>query len=135
MDIITELQGLEPSGRTRNLLRVAIGSYDPPNYTRLGAFEATLGFQRGTVGHGANRAIAGIYIAMGDFGEDHIGTLFHSQQVQALLDDPADGPSSRRMAELEYAYWNGQDTIGGWMGRQFSPSVRDAIQWAFSRGL
>jgi hypothetical protein len=132
MPILNELQSLDPSARVSQLIRVAMGADAPPQHSRLGAFKATLGFADGTVGEGVNKAIAGIYIALGTIGQDRIGEVFASPKAQALLDDPINSTSSRRIAEIEYAYWNSQDTIGGWMGRQFDPSVRDAIHWALT---
>ncbi len=132
MPILQELQSLDPSARVSELIRVAMGAEYPPQHSRLGAFKATLGFGNGTVGEGVNKAIAGIYIALGTIGEDRIGDVFASPEAQALLGDPISSASSRRIAEIEFAYWNSQDSIGGWMGRQFDPSVRDAIQWALA---
>ncbi len=128
MTILVELEGLDPSRRVKDLINVVVGRLSPPMYSRLGAFQATLGYAEGTVGRGANRAIAAIYIALGTMGEDQIGVLFNSEEAKALFPKDGCGPASRQLAELEYAYWKGQNTIGGYMGSSFPPSVREAIQ-------
>lgn len=128
--ILDELRSLDPSQRVTDLIRVAIGAYDPPTYSRLGAFKATLGYAEGTVGRGANRAIAAIYLALGTTGEDQIGNVFNSPEAAALFPQDACGPASRRLAEIEHGYWSGQDTIGGMMGSAFPPDIRAAIQCA-----
>ena len=126
--IIDELRGLDPGKRVSDLIAVAQGNLDPPQYSRLGAFKATLGYAEGTVGRGANRAIAAIYISMGTFGEDDIGDVFNSFEAMALFPQDGCGPASRQLAEIEYAYWRSQKTIGGLMGSAFPPSIRAAIQ-------
>ena len=130
--IVDELLGLDPSPRVRDLIAIALGHRDPPRHSRLGAFKATLGYAEGTVGRGANRAIAAIYISLGTVGEDRIGAVFNSPEAMALFPKDGCGPASRRLAEIEYAYWRGQNTIGGYMGSAFPPSVRAAIQCAGS---
>ncbi len=131
--IIDELQGMNPGRNVARLIQVANGSYDPPRYSRLGAFKAVLGHSEGTLGYGVARAIAAIYITLGDTGEDEIGNLFNSEEVQALLDEPGCGAASLKLAQMEYRYWQGQETIGGFLGSAVNPTVREALQCGFAQ--
>ncbi len=125
-NIVDELKGMGMGRNVARLIAVATGAQDPPRHSRLGAFKAVLGHAHGTVGHGAARAIAGIYILMGDAADDNIGDFFHSDEVQALLDESACGPASLKLAQLEHNYWGRQHSIGGFLGTRINPTVRQA---------
>lgn len=121
-------------GRRDNLRAIDEGTYDPPDWSRLGAYEATRGYPPGTVGHAVHRAIGLIYLTFGTFGEERIGEVFHSEEARQHYPHPVDGPHSRAMAELEYEYWRrvyeaNPDSWGGWMGTRFPGGARDWIQW------
>lgn len=133
MNIVDELRGVGPGGNVRRLIAVATGMEHPPMYSRLGAFKAVLGHAPGTVGYAVARAIAAIYITMGDVGEDEIGRVFNSPEVQALLDEDACGPASKQLAEMEFEYWDSQESIGGFLGTKFNPTVRAALQCGFGQ--
>ena len=131
--IVEELRGMGPGPNIARLIAVATGMEHPPKYSRLGAFKAVLGHAQGTVGYAVTRAIAAIYITLGEIGQDEIGLVFNSPEAQSLLDGDACGPASKKLAELEFGYWNGQDTLGGFLGSQFNPTVRTAMQCGFGQ--
>jgi hypothetical protein len=123
---------LQIAGRALNLARVESGAATPDRSSRLGAFRATGGNERGTTGRAAHNAIGGIYLAFGTFGEDRIGDVFNSNSARQLYNQPVTNGSSRQLAEVEHSYWDRQrreaGTTGGYMGSAFSPAVRDGIQ-------
>ncbi len=118
--------------RAVNLALVESGAVTPDRSSRLGAFQATSGNERGTTGRAAHNAIGGIYLALGTFGQDQIGNVFNSSQARELFDQPLSNGSRRRLAEVEHGYWDRQrresGTSGGYMGSAFSPAARDTIQ-------
>lgn len=118
--------------RAANLAMVESGAVTPDRSSRLGAFRATAGNERGTTGRAAHNAIGGIYLALGTFGQDQIGNVFNSSQARELFDQPLSNGSSRRLATVEHGYWDRQrresGTSGGYMGSAFSPAARDTIQ-------
>lgn len=120
------------STRAMTLAGVRSNLITPDASSRLGAYAATSGNERGTTGRAANNAIGGIYLALGTFGEDRIGDVFNSQPARQLFNQPLSNGSSRRLAEMEYAYWRNQrdqnGTAGGYLGSVFSPAARDTIQ-------
>lgn len=133
------MSGLNPVTMPATMARRAVtlaavrnNNITPDRSSRLGAYAATSGNERGTTGRAANNAIGGIYLALGTFGEDRIGDVFNSQPARQLFSQPLSNGSSRRLAETEYAYWRQQrdqhGTAGGHLGSAFSPAVRDGIQ-------
>ena len=107
--------------RTLNLRRIDSGDLVPNRESRLGAYAATVGYPRGTVGFAVHNAIGAIYLTMGTLGEERIGVVFHSPQARALFNDPVSSPSSLRVASFEHAYWaqvRAEDkySIGGQLG-------------------
>lgn len=122
--------------RSAELIGVRTGMINPPNDTRLGAFEATRGHQRGTVGRGAHNSIGAIYMLFGTFGQDRIGNVFHSRQAQETLPHSVRSSANGRLARTEFGYWRNQmetqGTAGGVMGSAFSPAVRERIQSVMS---
>lgn len=123
--------------RGADLLMVQLGWRDPGDASRLGAYQATLGHDRQTVGRGANNSIGGIYMLLGKFGQDKIGDVFFSEKAQATLADPVDSPSNRKLAQVEYDYWHSQwekdRTAGGFLGTKVSPEARGRLQSWLSR--
>jgi len=121
--------------RGAELVAVRTGMINPRNDTRLGAYEATGGHARGTVGRGANNSIGAIYMLFGTFGQDRIGDVFHSRQAQDTLRHSVRTEANGRLARTEYNYWRQQEaqgTAGGVMGSAFSPRVREGIQTVMS---
>ena len=118
--------------RGAELVAVQTGLVNPADDSRLGAYEATGGHERGTVGRGANNSIAGIYMLFGTFGQDRIGDVFHSRQAQETLPQSVNSEANGRLARTEFGYWenqwNSQGTEGGFLGSRFSPAVRESIQ-------
>src|SRR5207253_1978977 len=109
------------------------GKLSPDPMSRLGAYAANRGYAKGTVGHAVHDAIGTIYATFGTYGEENIGVIFNSPQAKALFADPVTSPSSRRIAEIEYAYWQrvlreDPTSGGGRLGSAFPPMVRDFLQ-------
>lgn len=123
--------------RAATLIGVETGLVNPDRSSRLGAFEATAGNQRGTTGRAAHNSIGGIYMLLGNFGEDQIGNVFNSREARQEFDQSLSNGSSRRLAEMEHGYWDRQrreaGSAGGYMGSAFSPQVRDMIQQVMGR--
>ncbi|MBO0953175.1 hypothetical protein [Fibrella forsythiae] len=104
---------------------------DPGLSGREGALLGTESFPRGTVGYGVHASISLIRSTLGDVGQARIGAFFTQPQVQRLLARPDTAENNRRVAELEYQYWQGVrhnsswgDWVGGTLGSQFNPSFR-----------
>lgn len=118
--------------RGAELLMTRLGWSDPADSTRLGAFQATLGHDRHTVGRGANNSIAGIYLMLGKFGEDKIGDVFFSDKAQRTLAHPVESQNNGVLAQVEWDYWHdqwkGQRSAGGFMGTQVTPATRRRLQ-------
>lgn len=134
----SEMKDTQPSiaARAANLQAIDKGELVPDPGSRLGAYAATAGYEPGTVGSAAHRAIGGIYMGFGTFGEERIGTVFNSPEAGALFGQSVNGPASGQLAQLEYNYWDAARTAdpwspGGQMGSAFSPGVRDTIQQGF----
>ena len=134
-----DMNQMQPSGidRYKHLKAIDEGKMVPDPDSRLGAYHATKGYPPGTVGNSVHRAIGGIYMGFGQFGEERIGRVFNSAEAAALFNDPVDSPSGLRMAEIEHEYWTkakAEDpwSSGGHMGSAFKPGVRDVIQKGFS---
>lgn len=122
--------------RAAELIGVRTGLINPPDDSRLGAYEATRGHERGTVGRGANNSIGAIYMLMGTYGQDRIGNVFNSQQAQQTLPHSVRSSANGELARTEFGYWQNQrdtqGTEGGVMGSLFSPTVREGIQQMMS---
>ena len=121
------------ASRCNELENVANGDREVAPESRLGAFKATLGYDRGTVGYSVNRAIGLIYLGMGTFGEERIGEVFNSEQAKEHYPNPVDGPSSLVMAEQEFSYWSEVKRGKPWspgaqIATAFPPEVRDVLQ-------
>lgn len=88
-------------------------------------------------GSAAVAAIGTIYATLGTVGEEKIGTVFNSEQAKALYDQPVDGPASKKLAQMEFDYWNKmkkeKNSVGGHLGSLFNPSSRDWLQREFFR--
>ena len=120
-----------PHKRSRDLEAVRTGKTPVDPRSRLGAFQATMKYAPGTVGHAANKHIGNIYNVLGSSGEDQIGVVFNSPEAQKLLSQPVTGDANRALAQLEYNYWKQQNqrgTLGGFMGTQFRPDSRAWLQ-------
>lgn len=123
--------------RAATLIGVETGMINPDRSSRLGAFEATAGNERGTTGRAAHNSIGGIYMLLGNFGEDQIGNVFNSREARQEFGQSLSNGSSRRLAEMEHGYWDRQrresGSAGGYMGSAFSPQARDMIQQVMGR--
>lgn len=123
--------------RAATLVGVETGMINPERSSRLGAFEATAGNERGTTGRAAHNSIGGIYMLLGNFGEDQIGNVFNSREARQEFGQSLSNGSSRRLAEMEHGYWDRQrqesGSAGGYMGSAFSPQARDMIQQVMGR--
>lgn len=75
---------------------------------RLGAIIATKDFNYTQVGAGAHIAIRGIHLFFGNIGEQEIGTVFFSPQVQEILKQARTIENNKKLGLLEYIYWNSQ---------------------------
>jgi uncharacterized protein YukE len=121
------------AGRGLTLDRIERGTLTPSRTSRLGAYAATVGYPEGSVGHAVHRAIGTIYLTMGTVGEEQIGVVFNSAEARDLFDKPLNEQTSRRIAEIEFAYWrrvrdeNALST-GGQLGSAFKPWFRDLLQ-------
>lgn len=128
--------GLTLGRRAAELIGVQTGLINPPDDSRLGAYEATRGHERGTVGRGANNSIGAIYMLLGTYGQDRIGNVFHSDRAQQTLPHSVRSSANGELARTEFGYWenqrNTQGTEGGVMGSMFSPTVREGIQQVMS---
>lgn len=120
-----------------NLLRIDRGELTPDPESRLGAYAATVGYPQGTVGNAVHRAIGGIYIAFGTYGEEKIGRVFNSPEARVLYNQPVESVAGLQMAEAEAQYWRNVMAEDGWsaggrMGSLFPPELRERIQKAAS---
>jgi hypothetical protein len=130
-----DLKGLlaDPLTPWRTLEKVDSGQIKPDPSSRLGAYMCTGGYPPGTVGRAVHNAIGFIYMALGTYMEEKIGRVFCDPQSIALYNDPVNGPSSVRIAQIEQRYWDNvrmEDawSAGGKLGAAFSPSARDFLQ-------
>ncbi len=119
--------------RLATLRRVASGELRPPRHTRLGAFAATCGYPEGTVGYAVNRAIGILYVSLGTYGEERIGTVFDSPAARVHYPNPVRSSSSRAVAQMEYDYWarvRAEDpwSAGARIATAFDPASRDWLQ-------
>jgi hypothetical protein len=123
--------------RLGTLVGVETGLLNPDSSSRLGAYQATAGNERGTTGRAAHNSIGGIYLLLGNFGQDRIGDVFNSSEARELYDQSLSNGSSRQLAETEHGYWENQrrtqGSAGGYMGSAFSPAARDMIQQVMGR--
>lgn len=120
-------------GRMSTLRDIDEGRTTPDPNSRLGAYDATKGYKEGTVGNSVHNAIGTIYGVFGTAGEEQIGKVFNSPEAKALYDQPVNSPASKKMAEMEHAYWSkvrqeNPTSFGGNMGSLFSPDTRDVLQ-------
>lgn len=125
--------GIGAAVRLNELRRVAAGTLRPVATTRLGAFAATVGYRRGTVGYAVNRAIGLLYTGLGTYGEERIGTVFNSPAARAYYTHPVRSASSRAVAQMEFDYWaavRAEDpwSAGGRIATAFDPDSRDWLQ-------
>ncbi|MBK6918975.1 MAG: hypothetical protein IPH07_16395 [Deltaproteobacteria bacterium] len=119
--------------RLHELRRVAAGNLRPIPHTRLGAFAATVGYPRGTVGYAVNRAIGLLYASLGTYGEERIGVVFNSPIARTHYPRPVHSASSRAVAQMEFDYWaavRAEDpwSAGGRIATAFDPGSRDWLQ-------
>lgn len=127
----TDLGGLFA---TDSLSRVDSGTDTPDPSSRLGAYAATRGYPKGSVGEAVHNAIGTIYVALGTYGEEKIGRVFNDPRTIALYNDPVDSASGLRVAEIEELYWNnvaqeeGITSGGGFAGSLFDAKSRDRLQ-------
>lgn len=109
--------------------------------TRLGAYQATRGYARGTVGYAVHNAIGDIYIMAGTYGQEQIGLVFNSPEARALFGQAITSSANLTMATLEYSYWMAVKqanplSIGGQAGSAFTPGMRAWLQeHVYSRGI
>lgn len=116
-----------------SLRAVENGTYVPDPESRLGAYAATRGYPRGSVGNAVHWAIGTIYVALGTFGEEKIGRVFNSPEARALYNQPVESEAGALMAAIEQRYWENVEkedpsSLGGGLGAWFSPSTRDVLQ-------
>ncbi|MBV1862534.1 MAG: hypothetical protein KUG77_29195 [Nannocystaceae bacterium] len=119
--------------RLQTLRDIAARRLTPAPHTRLGAFSATSGYAQGTVGYAVNRAIGLLYVSLGTYGEERIGTVFTSGAAIQYYEHPVRGPSSQRVAQMEYDYWarvKREDpwSSGATIATAFDPQTRDWLQ-------
>jgi hypothetical protein len=119
--------------RLAELRRIAAGQLRPPLHTRLGAFAATCGYPEGTVGYAVNRAIGILYLGLGVYGEERIGTVFNSPAARVHYPNSVRSPSSRAVAQMEFDYWASVRAEDGWssgarIATAFDPASRDWLQ-------
>lgn len=130
---VQAVEDLAGGGRLSTLRDIDEGRVTPDPDSRLGAYAATRGHREGTVGHSVHNAIGTIYAALGTTGEERIGTVFNSPEARALYGEPVNSPASRRIAEMEHAYWSrireqNPLSVGGNLGSLFGPGSRDFLQ-------
>lgn len=119
--------------RITELVAVAKGGKTVHPDSRLGAFKATLGYCPRTVGDAVNNAIAILYVALGTYGEERIGTVFSSPAAKRLYPDSVQSDSSRQVARMEYDYWSRVKKEDPWssgstIATAFDPKTRDWLQ-------
>lgn len=122
-----------PASRLRNLNDIDRGTVSAEASTRLGAYEATRGYQQGTVGYAIHNAIGDIYLLLGDVGQEKIGLVFNNPITQTLYDLPVSSWANLAVATIEYNYWLGVrqadwTSFGGYAGAAFTPEVRAWLQ-------
>jgi hypothetical protein len=120
-----------------DLERVESGDLVPDASSRLGAYLATRGYPPGSVGEAVHRAIAAIYLTLGPLGEEQIGNVFNSAEARALYNDPIDGPSGRKIAQIEFSYWDSVRmrnplSVGAQLAVLFDVDTRVWLQERFS---
>lgn len=125
--------GIGAAFRMQTLRDVAARRTQPATHTRLGAFAATSGYPQGTVGYAVNRAIGLLYVSLGTYGEERIGTVFSRASAIRYYNDPVQGPSSERVARMEYDYWSRVKREDPWspganIATAFDPQTRDWLQ-------
>jgi len=125
--------GVGAGRRLHTLREIAAGRVVPPPHTRLGAFAATSGYAQGTVGYAVNRAIGLLYAGLGTYGEERIGTVFTSPAASQYYEDSIQGPSSEKVARMEFDYWSRVKREDPWspganIATAFDPATRDWLQ-------
>jgi len=124
--------------RKAQLLSVLQGSR-VDSKSRLGAFAATLGYDKGTVGHGVNIAIGLLYLMYGDQYQEEIGTVFNSLATKAFYSRPVtDKVANQAVAHMEYEYWSGVQnqnpaSEGAKMALKYSVEERMKLQEALAK--
>jgi hypothetical protein len=140
-DGYSRMHGVQPVSWYENFLPIRVqdlnnvdrGQMFVDPSSRLGAYEATRGYARGTVGHAVHNAIGDIYLLLGTIGQEQIGLIFNSPMAKALFPQPVTSSANLAMATLEYEYWmavrtNNPSSIGGNAGAAFDPTVRAWLQ-------
>jgi hypothetical protein len=79
-----------------------LSKIDPSS--RLAAYNATRGYQQGTVGYGVNRSIHAIYMLWGSSGEENIGDFFQSGEAKQLYNQKSE-EAHLEMAKMEFDFW------------------------------
>lgn len=105
---------------------------------RIGAIIATKDFDYTQVGAGAHIAIRGIHLFFRNIGEQEIGTVFFSPEVQEILRLKRTMENNRRLGCLEYEYWISQKNSGNtygdkamiFWGSNVGPDARAILQEA-----
>lgn len=105
----------------------------PDPTSRLGAYEATRGYPRGSVGYSVHNAIGDIYMLLGTAGQEQIGVVFNSAAARSLFSQPVSSWANLAMATMEYQYWaavlaDNPNSFGGQAGEAFKPAQRAWLQ-------
>lgn len=129
----TGVTGVGQVKRVGLLTLIDLGIYHPDPSTRLGAYAATKGYPRDTVGNAVHHAIGAIYVPFGAWGQERIGTVFNSPRAKELFSQPVQSEASLRIATIEYEYWSkvlDKDPLsaGAWFATKFNPKTRDFLQ-------
>lgn len=104
--------------------------------SRLGAMIAARHFDNNQVGFGVYPSIRLIHTVFGNVGEQQIGKVFNSPQAQEIMGAPRTFENNRRLGEMEYQYWQGEQWQGENIGDEFmiqfgahvDPDVRAFLQ-------
>lgn len=75
---------------------------------RRGAMLATRHFERDQVGYGVHPSIRLIHLLFGNIGEQEIGKLFNSLEVQAIMRKSRTHENHKELGAEEVKYWKGQ---------------------------
>lgn len=75
---------------------------------RRGAMLATRNFERDQVGYGVHPSIRLIHLLFGNIGEQEIGKLFNSPEVQVIMRKSRTHENHKELGAEEVKYWKGQ---------------------------
>lgn len=126
--------------RVRELNDIDRGFTSAEPSSRLGAYEATRGYPKGTVGYAVHNAIGDIYLLAGTWGQEQIGLVFNSSLARSYFNQSVSSSANLSMATLEYNYWMAVKqanpySVGGQAGSMFTPGMRAWLQEnIYSRG-